>query len=48
LRNLEGGVLQGTSRALGEEITWDDRKVTSIDWHRLILTRRQMAGLCQQ
>jgi len=20
------------SRALGEEITWDDRKVTSIDW----------------
>ena len=33
LRNqIEGGVLQGTSRALGEEITWDDRKVTSIDW----------------
>jgi CO/xanthine dehydrogenase Mo-binding subunit len=24
--------LQGTSRALGEEITWDDGKVTSIDW----------------
>ena len=20
------------SRALGEEVTWDDRKVTSIDW----------------
>ena len=20
------------SRALGEEITWDDRKVTSVDW----------------
>ncbi len=33
LRNqIEGGVLQGTSRTLGEEITWDDRKVTSIDW----------------
>jgi nicotinate dehydrogenase subunit B len=33
LRNqLEGGILQGMSRALGEEITWDDRKVTSIDW----------------
>ena len=33
LRNqIEGGVLQGTSRALGEEITWHDRKVTSIDW----------------
>jgi CO/xanthine dehydrogenase Mo-binding subunit len=33
LRNqIEGGVLQGTSRALGEEITWDDRKVTSNDW----------------
>lgn len=33
LRNqLEGGVLQGMSRALGEEITWDDRKVTSINW----------------
>jgi nicotinate dehydrogenase subunit B len=33
LRNqIEGGLLQGTSRALGEEITWDDRKVTAIDW----------------
>ena len=33
LRNqIEGGVLQGMSRALGEEITWDDRKVTSVDW----------------
>jgi nicotinate dehydrogenase subunit B len=33
LRNqIEGGVLQGTSRALGEEITWDHRKMTSIDW----------------
>ena len=33
LRNqIEGGVLQGMSRALGEEVTWDDRQVTSIDW----------------
>jgi len=33
MRNqLEGGALQGLSRALGEEVTWDERKVTSIDW----------------
>jgi CO/xanthine dehydrogenase Mo-binding subunit len=33
LRNqLEGGALQGMSRALGEEVTWDDEKVTSFDW----------------
>ena len=33
MRNqIEGGALQGMSRALGEEVTWDDRKVTSIDW----------------
>jgi nicotinate dehydrogenase subunit B len=33
LRNqLEGGALQGLSRALVEEVTWDDRQVTSIDW----------------
>ncbi len=33
LRNqLEGGALQGLSRALGEEVTWDDREITSIDW----------------
>jgi nicotinate dehydrogenase subunit B len=33
LRNqLEGGALQGLSRALGEEVTWDDHAVTSIDW----------------
>jgi CO/xanthine dehydrogenase Mo-binding subunit len=29
---LEGGALQGMSRALGEEVTWDDRSVTSVDW----------------
>lgn len=33
LRNqAEGGALQGMSRALLEEVTWDDRKVTSNDW----------------
>ena len=33
MRNqLEGGALQGLSRALGEEVTWDQAKVTSIDW----------------
>jgi nicotinate dehydrogenase subunit B len=33
LRNqCEGGALQGMSRALGEEVTWDDHSVTSIDW----------------
>jgi CO/xanthine dehydrogenase Mo-binding subunit len=33
LRNqIEGGALQGMSRALGEEVTWDNRKVTSVDW----------------
>ncbi len=29
---LEGGVMQGMSRALGEEVTWDRTKITSIDW----------------
>lgn len=33
LRNqIEGGLLQGTSRALVEEVTWDKDHVTSIDW----------------
>jgi CO/xanthine dehydrogenase Mo-binding subunit len=33
MRNqIEGGVLQGMSRALMEEVTWDDQKVTSVDW----------------
>lgn len=33
LRNqTEGGALHGISRALGEEVTWDNEKVTSIDW----------------
>jgi CO/xanthine dehydrogenase Mo-binding subunit len=33
LRNqLEGAALQGMSRALLEEVTWDNSKITSIDW----------------
>jgi CO/xanthine dehydrogenase Mo-binding subunit len=33
LRNqTEGGALQGASRALMEEVTWDNEKVTSFDW----------------
>jgi CO/xanthine dehydrogenase Mo-binding subunit len=33
LRNqLEGGAIQGISRTLLEEVTWDDRRVTSVDW----------------
>ncbi len=33
LRNqTEGGILQGMSRALVEEVTWDDKRVTSVDW----------------
>jgi CO/xanthine dehydrogenase Mo-binding subunit len=33
IRNqIEGGILQGMSRALGEEVTWDDRAITTIDW----------------
>ena len=30
---LEGGALQGLSRALVEEVTWDDQKITSVDWN---------------
>jgi CO/xanthine dehydrogenase Mo-binding subunit len=33
MRNqIEGGALQGMSRALGEMVTWDEEKVTSVDW----------------
>ncbi len=33
LRNqTEGGILQGMSRALVEEVTWDARRITSSDW----------------
>jgi CO/xanthine dehydrogenase Mo-binding subunit len=29
---MEGGALQGLSRALYEEVTWDHEKITSITW----------------
>jgi CO/xanthine dehydrogenase Mo-binding subunit len=29
---LEGAALQGMSRALSEEVTWDAQKITSVDW----------------
>jgi CO/xanthine dehydrogenase Mo-binding subunit len=33
LRNqVEGGLLQGMSRALVEEVTWNAERVTSVDW----------------
>jgi CO/xanthine dehydrogenase Mo-binding subunit len=33
MRNqIEGGALQGLSRALGEMVTWDETRVTSVDW----------------
>lgn len=33
LRNqIEGGILQGMSRTLVEEVTWNERRVTSVDW----------------
>lgn len=33
LRNqIEGGILQGMSRALIEEVTWDGKRVTATDW----------------
>ena len=33
LRNqTEGGLLQGMSRALVEEVTWDENCITSVDW----------------
>src|SRR5690606_38760148 len=32
INQIEGGALQGLSRACGEEVTWDAERVTSIDW----------------
>jgi nicotinate dehydrogenase subunit B len=33
LRNqLEGGILQGMSRSLVEQVKWDHKRITSIDW----------------
>ena len=40
LRNqVEGGILQGTSRALVEEVTWDEQRVTSTDWETITSLR---------
>ena len=32
MRVIEAGVVQGISRALWEEVKFDDEKVTSVDW----------------
>ena len=33
LRNQsEGGILQGMSRSLVEEVTWDEKRITSVNW----------------
>ncbi|HSS97628.1 MAG TPA: molybdopterin cofactor-binding domain-containing protein [Terriglobales bacterium] len=29
---IEGGILQGMSRSLVEEVTWDEKQITSTDW----------------
>jgi nicotinate dehydrogenase subunit B len=40
LRNqIEGGILQGMSRSLVEEVTWNDRRITSTDWETYITLR---------
>ena len=31
-QTIEGNVVQGISRALWEEVTFDDKNVTSVDW----------------
>jgi nicotinate dehydrogenase subunit B len=32
VNQMEGGALQGMSRALHEEVKWNDQTVTSVDW----------------
>jgi CO/xanthine dehydrogenase Mo-binding subunit len=32
INQVEGNVIQGISRALKEEVTWDETRVTSLDW----------------
>jgi CO/xanthine dehydrogenase Mo-binding subunit len=29
---IEGGIVQGIRRTLREEVTWDDDRVTAVDW----------------
>jgi nicotinate dehydrogenase subunit B len=44
LRNqIEGGILQGMSRSLVEEVTWDDKRITSTDWETYISLRLDYA-----
>ncbi len=31
---MEGGALQGMSRALHEEVKWNDQSINSVDWRR--------------
>jgi CO/xanthine dehydrogenase Mo-binding subunit len=31
-KTIEGNIVQGTSRTLWEEVTFDDKNVTSVDW----------------
>ncbi len=41
---IEGNVIQGVSRSLKEEVTWDDRAVTSLTWETYpILTFPEIA-----
>jgi CO/xanthine dehydrogenase Mo-binding subunit len=44
---IEGGILQGMSRSLVEEVTWDERRITSTDWESYISLRMdyQMPGI---
>ncbi len=40
LRNqIEGGILQGMSRSLVEQVTWDNRRITSTDWETYVSLR---------
>ena len=42
---LQGGALAGVSRSLLEQVTWDDQKITSVDWksYRAIFARHRVA-----
>ena len=44
---MEGGSLQGMSRALMEEVTWNGQNVTSVDW-RDLPQRYRLASPCQR
>jgi nicotinate dehydrogenase subunit B len=44
LRNqVEGGILHGMSRTLVEEVTWDTKRVTSVDWEGYLSLRLDYA-----